>query len=178
MAKVKKCRQCKQPFSPSMTTQVVCSPKCAIEYAKEGRKKEFRRETRNLKEKIKKRSDWAKEAQAAVNAYVRWRDRDEPCISCDRHHEGQYHAGHYRSVGSSPELRYEPLNIWKQCSACNNYLSGNLVNYRINLIKKIGIEKVEWLESNHPAKHYSIDDLKEIRDKFRLMLREAKRSPD
>src|SRR5512138_972951 len=115
MAKLKKCRQCKKPFSPSMTTQVVCSPKCAIEYAKEGRKKEFKRETRKLKEKIKTRSDWMKEAQTAFNAWVRFRDNDLPCISCGRFHDGQWHAGHYRSVGSSPELRFEPLNNNKQC---------------------------------------------------------------
>lgn len=178
MAKVKKCRQCKNQFSPSMTTQVVCSPKCAIEYAKEDRNKEFKRETRKLKEKIKSRSDWMREAQTAFNAWIRWRDRDKPCISCGRHHQGQYHAGHYRSVGSTPELRFEPMNCHKQCQPCNTHLSGNTINYRINLIQRIGSESVEWLESNHPAKHYSIDDLKEIRDKFRLMLREAKRSPD
>ena len=104
-----------------------------------------------------------KEAQKAFNAFIRIRDEKEPCISCGRYHTGVYDAGHYKSVGSSPELRFEELNCHKQCHwNCNINLSGNIENYRINLIKKIGVENVEWLEGKHEPKKYNCEQLKEI----------------
>jgi hypothetical protein len=44
--------------------------------------------------------------------------------------------------------------------------------YRENLIAKIGLERVEWLEGPHEPKRYRIEDLKEIRDTYRLKLKE------
>lgn len=118
------------------------------------------------------RGYWIKQAQAAFNAYIRARDDALPCVSCGRHHSGQYHAGHYRTVGANPELRFEPDNCHKQCAPCNNHLSGNLVNYRMQLIERIGIERVEWLEGPHDAKKYSIDDLKGIVKEYKDKLKQ------
>ena len=102
-------------------------------------------------------------AQKAFNAFIRARDIDLPCISCDRYHDGRYDAGHYKSVGSSPELRFNEDNCHKQCHwNCNINLSGNIENYRINLVKKIGVDKVEWLEGPHEPKKYTCEELKEI----------------
>ena len=96
-----------------------------------------RKEDRAKREKLKSRAQWLKEAQQAFNAWIRLRDADKPCISCGRHHEGQWYAGHYLSTGARPELRFEPLNVHKQCSACNTHLSGNLVLYRAELVRRI-----------------------------------------
>ena len=60
---------------------------------------EQRRKAKERKAKLKSRSEWLKEAQAVFNKFIRLRDKDQPCISCGRYHQGQYHAGHYRSVG-------------------------------------------------------------------------------
>ena len=117
-----------------------------------------------------------KKAQAAFNAYIRARDENEPCISCQRHHQGQYHAGHYRTTGACPELRFEELNCHKQCSACNNHLSGNIVEYRINLIKKIGLDKVEWLEGKHEPKRYAAEDLLQIERHYKQKLKDLLKS--
>jgi isocitrate dehydrogenase kinase/phosphatase len=51
-------------------------------------------------------------------------------------------------------------------------MSGNITEYRINLVKKIGVEQVEWLEGKHEAKHYSVDDLKEIKEIYKRKLKE------
>jgi hypothetical protein len=72
-------------------------------------------------------------------------------------------AGHYLSTGASPELRYEPLNVHKQCEHCNSYLSGNIAKYRPRLIEKIGLKAVEWLESKHEPQKYTIDSLKALK---------------
>ena len=176
---MKKCRVCRQPFEPRQPMQAVCGVACAKELAASIRGKaekqaaiKQRKADRERKEKLKSRSELAREAQAAFNAWVRLRDADKPCISCGRHHEGQYHAGHYLSVGARPELRYEPINVWKQCAPCNTHLSGNAVLFRQALVREIGLDRVEWLEGPHPVRKYTADDLKAIRDLYRAKLRE------
>lgn len=169
--KAPKCKVCGSEYQKFSTTQQACSPPCALELVRARKGREFDRETKRLKEKIKSRSDWLKEAQAVFNKYVRIRDENEPCISCGRHHTGQYHAGHFLSVGSSPELRFHPFNNNKQCSPCNNHLSGNIVRYRPNLISKIGLVAVEWLEGPHEAQHLTIDDIKEIKAYYKEQIK-------
>lgn len=176
---MKKCRVCRQPFEPRQPMQAVCGVACAKELAASIRGKaekqaaiKQRKADRERKEKLKSRSELAREAQAAFNAWVRLRDADKPCISCGRHHEGQYHAGHYLSVGARPELRYEPINVWKQCAPCNTHLSGNAVLFRQALVREIGLDRVEWLEGPHPVRKYTADDLKAIRDEYRKKMRD------
>ena len=174
--KAKKCKNpaCGKKFTPAKPLQAVCGWECARDYGKVLNEKKARKERREAKEKLKSRRDWLREAQSACNQYIRERDKQEPCISCRRYHTGQYHAGHYRTIGANPELRFNEFNIHKQCSACNNHLHGNLINYRINLIKKIGQDKVDWLEGKHEPKKYSIDDLKEIKALYKQKIKEMK----
>lgn len=178
----RKCKACRAAFEPTRPMQAACGIECALKLAAAGRVKRGkiaatvdRRDTRAKLDKLKTRAEWAREAQAAFNSWVRLRDADQPCISCGRHHGGQYHAGHYLSVGARPELRFEPLNVHKQCAPCNTHLSGNAVLYRKALIVKIGLELVEWLEGAHPAKHYTTQDLAEIKKTYAGKVRELKK---
>lgn len=181
-----RCRYCRHPYDRKRMSQSCCeSVECAIKAgqarkAKEEAKKAkaARAEIRARKEKAKSRRQWINEAQTAMNAWVRERDRDVVCISCGRHHEGQWHAGHYLSTGARPGLRFDPRNVWKQCQPCNTHLSGNLLNYRIGLIARIGLEAVEILEADHAVKKWSIDELREIRDIYRADLKRLKASHD
>jgi hypothetical protein len=168
--KLKKCKVCRTSYEPSKPMQTVCSPACALSLAVSKRGKaektaqvKERRETKVKLDKLKSRATWAKEAQTAFNLFVRVRDADQPCISCGRHHQGQFHAGHYLSVGARPELRFEEFNVAKQCAPCNTHLSGNAVLFRKALLEKLGVEVVDWLEGPHATKHYSVDDLKAIK---------------
>jgi hypothetical protein len=172
---------CRASFVPQRLGQAVCSPKCGLaikdvnkDKARKAIDQRERREIKAAKERVKSRADYLKEAQQAFNAYIRERDALLPCVSCGRHHEGQYHAGHYRTVGANPELRFEPLNVWKQCAPCNNHKSGDIVNYRIELVRRIGAEKVEWLEGPHNAKKYAIEQLQEIKVHYRALVRQMK----
>ena len=185
--KAPKPKKCKNPacgisFPPQRLGQAVCSPQCALamapantEKARKAIAQRDRREIQVRKEKLKSRADHLREAQAAFNEWIRLRDADRPCVSCGRHHEGQYHAGHYRSVGANPELRFEPLNVWKQCAPCNTHLSGNLVNYRLSLLQLIGPEKVDWLEGPHPARKHTVEEIKTIKAEYRAKTRELKK---
>lgn len=168
--RTKTCRNCLAEFLPFQSTQKVCGIACASEVGKEktirDNARAERKDIAKRREAMKTRSDWLKEAQQAVNAYVRERDYALPCISCGTT-SGAWDAGHYLSVGARPHLRFALTNIHKQCVRCNQHLSGNAIAYRIGLIAKIGVAPVEYLESdNIPCKH-TIDDLKAIKATFK-----------
>ena len=183
-AKPKKCRvaTCRASFVPSRMGQAVCSPACAMidaprhePKARKALAEIGRKELRAAKVKIKSRAQHMKEAQTAFNAWVRERDIGLPCVSCGRHHNGQWHAGHYRTVGGNPELRFEPLNVWRQCAPCNNHKSGDIVKYRLELVKRIGADKVDWLEGPHEPQRYTIEQLQAIKAEYRAKTRELKK---
>lgn len=169
---MRKCKTCGTRYEPTMPLQTACSPACAIEQAKASRVKKEAKEDRAKREKLKTRAQWLKEAQAAVNAYVRKRDENLPCVSCGTTTAMQWHAGHYRTTKAAPELRFDTRQIWKQCSQCNDYLSGNITEYRKELVRRIGIEQVEEIEGQHEPKHYTIDDLKAIKQEYTRKLKE------
>lgn len=184
--KPKKCRveTCRASFVPARLGQAVCSPACAIidaprnqEKARKSLAQVERREIKVRKEKLKSRADHLREAQIVFNQWIRARDSGKPCISCGTAANVQYAAGHYRTVASCPELRFEPLNVHLQCNRnCNMGKSGAIVEYRIELVKRIGAELVEWLEGPHEPKRYTIEDLKAMKAHYRALIRELKRS--
>lgn len=171
--KAKPCRVCKHIFQPFSSLSVVCSPRCAIDLVEIKKQKKQRKELKEGREKLKSKSDHLKDAQTACNAYIRERDKDEPCISCGTTKPDiQYCAGHYKTRGGHPELRFHPMNIHKQCNNyCNNKLSGNIPEYRPKLIEKIGLENVEWLEGGQQSQNLTIDDIKEIKLYYREQLK-------
>lgn len=183
--KPKPCKDCKKEFHPFKPMQPRCVP-CAMkkgqkdtqrqrEKAQEASRKAFNKETRKRKDKLKTRSEWIKDAQRAFNRFIRLRDYGHNCISCGRNTGAKVNAGHYLTVGGHPELRFSELNCHLQCEHCNSYLSGNIARYRPSLIAKIGIDGVDWLEGPHEAKKYTIDDLKEIKQKYAKLARELEK---
>lgn len=189
----KRCPECRVMFVPVRDSQAVCGEiECAIAHGQSEKGRAIagkalaevgRREIKVRKEKLKTRADHLREAQAAVNEYVRLRDAHLPCISCDSTPNdndlmtgSRWDAGHYRSVGACPELRFEPLNIHRQCVKCNRNLSGNAVEYRIRLVVRIGAEKVAWLEGLHAPCKYTVEEIKAIKAKYRAKTRELKRA--
>lgn len=188
----KRCPSCRVMFTPARATQAVCGEiECAIAHGKSEKGRAIagkalaelgRREIKVRKETLKTRADHLREAQAAVNEYVRLRDAYLPCISCDSTPNdndlmtgSRWDAGHYRSVGACPELRFEPLNIHRQCVKCNRHLSGNAVEYRIRLVRRIGAEKVAWLEGLHAPCKYTVEEIKAIKAEYRAKTKELKK---
>ena len=170
--KDKPCKWCGTIFRQYLSTDQFCSTYCFIDAHKE---KVWKKIVKEKKLKLKTRNDYLKDLQKVFNEFIRLRDKDLPCISCGTNKKDiQYHAGHYRSVGSTPELRFNELNCHKQCSKCNNYLSGNLINYRINLIKKIGLDMVEELEKQHEPLKWSIEEINAKIQYYKNILKELK----
>ncbi|OJB84536.1 protein ninG [Yersinia ruckeri] len=186
------CKVCKTRFKPAAIYEWWCCEEHKIEYAvlvmKERRKQNYDNEIKQRQERQKEdrkqlkvrrinaqpKTYWIKQAQQAVNAFVRARDSSLPCVSCGTHSAAQWDAGHYRTTAAAPQFRFDPRQIHKQCSVCNQHKSGNIVPYRVELIKRIGIERVEAIENNHERRSYSIEELKSIRDYYRLELKKLK----
>lgn len=157
----KKCKICENKFTPQRPLQMVCSVTCGYAYANKVKAKEWSKEKKIRKEQLMTRSEHLNLLQKVFNAYIRARDKDKPCISCGTY-SGKMSAGHYMSVGSTPELRFNETNVHKQCFRCNSELSANLIKYRINLVDLIGAEAVDELErKNHPPLKLTIDEIKE-----------------
>ncbi len=182
--KTRKCKACHHPFTPARSTQTACGIDCAMQLAHEKKVKVAEcdrldnvRKDRARKAKLKTRRDWEKEAQAAFNAFIRARDAGKPCICCGQPLSvgdvgGSYDCGHYRSTGSAPHLRFHEDNAHAQRKQCNRWGAGRAVDYRLGLIQRIGLERVEALEADQVPRKYTADELRAIRDLYRAKLRE------
>jgi hypothetical protein len=182
------CNTCRKPIlNRRSSLQTKCAP--CVYKAANARDKELRKaqrqatvdarkkdaaDTRARRVALKSRRDWLNDAQTAFNKWTRIRDADERCISCGKLAAawGSWDAGHYLTVGARPELRFNPDNCHKQCVKCNQHLHGNTAMYRIGLVARIGLAAVEALEGPHPQAHWSVDDLRAIKTKYRAMARE------
>lgn len=184
--KPKTCPICSTEYIPRSSLQKVChNYKCAIAFnkqrdaeiaAREQRKRE-REQSADLRQRrkaLKTRAEWEREAQAAFNRYIRMRDMYQECIS----HPGKLisnsnyitgsavDASHYRSRGAASHLRFNVFNVHAACTRCNRQLSGNAVEYRIRLIERIGLERVERLEGDNEPRKFDIDYLKRVKSIF------------
>ncbi|MFP1767280.1 recombination protein NinG [Lonsdalea quercina] len=177
----RRCKVCREWFHPRFPNEQWCSPEHGAKYglmlrekerlkSEQRRKKEAqqeRRATKIRKLEVQPLSYFHKKAQQAFNQFIRERDASQPCISCGRFHDGQWHAGHYRTVGASPETRYDETNCHRQCAPCNNHLSGNIENYTPNLIVKIGQDAFDLLMGPHKPKKWTREELQDLAAHYR-----------
>jgi hypothetical protein len=135
--------------------------------------KENKKKKAETKEKLKTKSQHLKELQVIFNKYIRLRDAEEPCISCRTKANVKFDAGHYIAVSESPALRFNEDNVHKQCSNyCNVNKSGNYHAYRFWLLEKIGVERVEALESSrHIPLKLSIDEINELKQVYKAKIK-------
>lgn len=106
-------------------------------------------------------------AQTVFNKFIRVRDQNKGCISCNSPVE---QAGHYFSQGHHSALRYDEMNTNGQCIRCNMYLSGNLIKYRQGLVKRYGSKAVEMLEQRadlRKAWKWTREELNQIIEKYK-----------
>ena len=187
--KPKKCRNpsCCQTFAPQRMGQHVCSPSCGLaikdvnqDKARKAMAHTERLAARETKERLKTRGDHIKDTQQAFNEFIRLRDQiaGHPCISSGRPLDwsgNAVDAGHYRSRGSAPHLRFDERNCHAQSKQDNRFLSGNIADYRIRLIERIGQDEVDSLEADQTVRKYTIEDLQAIKKHYRALVREMKK---
>lgn len=164
--KQKKCRVCETLFNPFRSTQIVCNYHCAQLYADELNKKkelkDWKIKKAKMKEDLMSLSDWLKIAQTHFNTYIRYRDKDQLCISCQKP-PLKKNAGHFFNANNHYSVRFDERNVHLQCEHCNTFLSGNLIPYRENLIKKIGVQEFEDLSKiANETRKFNIQEVKEL----------------
>lgn len=188
----RKCKVCNEWFHPAYSNVAWCCPEHGAIYALELRakekvkaeakrikaqkeaEKEGRERRQKMRESFKTKSQWDKEAQSAFNRYIRIRDEGKECVSCGSPLMGKSNyltgsaidASHYRSRGAASHLKFNVFNVHSACTRCNRQLSGNAVEYRIRLIDRIGLERVERLESDSEPRRFDIPYLQRIKSIF------------
>lgn len=188
----RKCKVCGEKFTPQYDNIRWCCPAHGAIYALELRakqkvkeaakrikaekeaEKEGRERRQKMRESFKTKSQWDKEAQSAFNRYIRIRDEGKECVSCGSPLMGKSNyltgsaidASHYRSRGAASHLKFNVFNVHSACTRCNRQLSGNAVEYRIRLIERIGLERVERLESDNEPRRFDIPYLQRIKSIF------------
>lgn len=182
---MKKCKCCKTPFTPTRPMQNWCSVDCAVKLgeqaiAKKKTKEQAadRKETREKLDAMRTRSQHIKECQILVNKYVRLRDirKGLGCVSCGASYRdgygGLFDAGHLRSTGSAPQLRFMTTQISLQCVKCNRYGGGRAFEFRAEMIKRMGQEWMDQLESMNGTANFTIEYLTRLKA---IMRRKIKR---
>jgi hypothetical protein len=179
-------------FWPRNSMHVVCGYRCATKLAKAAEtarklaQKVEKAQDRAKRERLKKPNVLKGEAQDAFNDFVRWRDRDLPCVSCGIENPpmttgGQWDAGHFLSRGSHPELAFDEDNCHRQCKSCNGG-GGKFKHkervvserYEEELVKRIGQERVDRLKGPHSPARRKADDFRALREEYRAKLKALK----
>ncbi len=140
-----------------------------------------KKDKKRLKE-LMSRSDWFKKLERVVNQYVKHvKEKDKPCCTCGTSNN-KIDAGHFRSVGSCPELRFELTNIHNQCSVnCNQFGSGKRAEYNEYIINRYGVEHYNWLIGPHPSLKEQFTTWQDIEDeikRYRKLLRAEGLTPN
>lgn len=194
--KSKKCRQCKEPFKPTQFAQVVCHYRCGLAYVEAQKRKkkakddkEYRKETKRRREKLKKRTGkngYYDNLKVQKHWYVKnVLRKGEDCYTCGLKQSfgdspQAFHVGHFMAAKSVDPRRFMLFNLRIQCQCCNTHNSGMRAEYRIKMIEEMGLEHTEWLECevNHKSlkeQYPEVEDIKKETAYYSKINREAKK---
>ena len=159
-----RCKHCKKKFEAIHFNQKYCTDdECMKVWIQKAKETQWKKKKKRMKEELRTTSDYIKEAQKWVNKFVRIRDKDKGCVSCDAPLNGKFDAGHFFSAGGFGSVRFDVRNIHGQCVYCNQWEHGNLYKYHIRLLARIGLKEFEDLErQSKKMKKWDKEELKEI----------------
>lgn len=172
---VQHCNVCNRDYMRERPFQKVCGAICAqrkVRADKAAEKAEERAMTRKRREAIKTIADRIAEAQTAFNVYIRARDAGKPCICCGKPIEpqkpgGSMDAGHFRSRGSAPQLRFTEDNCFGQRKNCNRPGGTTYAAFRAGVVARIGEERTAAVEAANFAHKWTHDELIEIAARYK-----------
>ena len=170
----KKCKNCKKEFIPLRSTleKYCLKDECIRVFVEEAKSKAWKKTKSKMKTDLMTLQDYIKLAQITFNKYIRLRDKHELCISCKQKPK-KSNAGHYYNANNHWNVRFDERNVHLQCEHCNTFLSGNLINYRENLLKKIGEGKFQLLEAKaKKTRKFTKEELKEIIATYKKKIKE------
>lgn len=152
-----KCTGCKERYPRE---QMLAFPSgkfhdydCATSYARDKslktREKAKRQDFRKRKAALKPKRTVLNEAQQAFNAYVRYRDKDLPCINTGKpvsFDGNDSDAAHFYSRAANNAMRFDMRNVHKSTKASNTQQEKYIHDYRENLINRLGEERFNQFE--------------------------------
>ncbi len=108
------------------------------------------------------------------------------CISCGKT-KMDWSCGHYKTVGSQGNLRYDRMNTFLQCLGnCNRHRSGNIggtktsIGYTKGLLVRFGREEgqriIDYCETHTEIAEWTWQDLKKFRAECSAQIRELQKS--
>ena len=159
-----RCKNCKEKFEPIRFNQKYClEADCVRVWVESEKAKQWKKTKAKAKQDLMTLSDYLKLAQQVFNKWINIRDNGLPCISCDKPITGRVNASHFWNANNHYNVRFNEDNVHSSCITCNQFLSGNLLEYRTRLISKIGIERFNTLEAeSKQTRKFTKDELKEI----------------
>lgn len=171
-----RCKNCREKFTQKYMLQKYCmvNDECIKHFAEQTKLKAWKERKKKAKEELLTVQDYLKLAQQVFNRFIRERDKGKPCISCKKLiKENNCDAGHFYSAGGHYNVRFDENNVHAQCSRpCNKDKSGDLLNYRENLVKKIGYEAFEKLTiDSQLTRKFTVDELKQIIETYKEKLK-------
>ena len=117
--------------------------------------------------------DYVKIAQQVFNKYINLRDMGLPCISCGKNINGRVNASHFYNANNHWAVRFNEDNVHSSCITCNQYLSGNLIEYSERIVEKIGAERYDRLKIEaKKTRKYTIEELKEIIETYKQKIKD------
>ena len=170
---MRKCKYCGNKYEPKYTSTEPCpNYECRLKHLEANKAKIKLASTKRAKERMKSYSQRLGEAKKVFQKWVRFRDKDLPCISCGAKECEEWAGGHYFKAETYTWLIFDERNCHKQCNAyCNKYRDGSQAEYRIGLVKRYGEEYVKGLEELAQVKQqkrYSNEELEHIKTKYKL----------
>ena len=170
-----RCKQCKQKFEPKYFNQKYCmiNDECIKHFAEQTKLKAWNEKKKKVKEDLLTVQDYLKLAQQVFNKYIRLRDNGKPCIACNSNNMKKVNASHYYSAGGHYNVRFDENNVFSGCEHCNTFLSGNLIPFRENLIKRIGYEAFEKLTvDSQLTRKFTVDELKQLIETYKQKIKD------
>lgn len=134
------------------------------------------------KKKQTERKTVSKRLDVLTSLIVRHRDLNLGCICCGKKFDKpigyiDWQCGHWFNRGVAV-LRYDLRNCNGQCSSCNRKMkygdTATFEKYRAGLIDKIGIDEfnnLSELAKNNKFKKFTINELRELRKDYELILK-------
>ena len=174
--KQKKCKNCKQLFTPIRSTlEKYCKEsECVHVWVAEEKDKQWKKTKAEKKAELLTVQDWIKITQATFNKFIRLRDKGNVCISCQKPPKKE-NCGHYFNANNHWNVRFNEDNCNMQCEHCNTFLSGNLIEYQIHLITKIGQERYDALcEIARETLKFTVYELMEINELYKSKIKNLK----
>jgi len=171
--KLKTCKNCKEKYAARVGQKSFenwCSPSCGFTLSVQAKVKLQKKKDSVRKIELRPLSFYKKKAQTVFNQFIVLRDKGLKCISCNAIDNVRWSCGHYKTSGGNAHLTFNEDNCHKQCwFSCNSNKSGNVINMRLGMIERIGIERVEALETSLDLhkKSYTKEELLEIEKTYK-----------